>query len=249
MGKASSSKKVARAARASGGRRARGDRNWLFPGVISVVIVLGVMLVVAAKANQDEAGAQTPGTGDHFHMALGVYECDEFSSAVLSDTLGDRYGIHAHTEPPNIVHVHPRPGSTGDDATLGKFFEEVGMEVSDDRFEIPGGETYEEGETECGEDDGVVQLAIWESAADDDPQVITEDITDHRLDTDQALFTLAFAPEDTDLPKPPNADQLGEVTDVIDPSATSTPSSTPGASSTSTPPSTPTTGGASTTAP
>ena len=64
MGKASSSKKVARAARA-GGRVSGGQpRSLLFPGVILLIIVLGVSLVAYAyndRTSQDtSATANTP---------------------------------------------------------------------------------------------------------------------------------------------------------------------------------------------
>ena len=57
MGKASSAKKVARAARA-GGRGSRGGqrRSLLFPATITVVCVLGVSLILYART-QDEAQA------------------------------------------------------------------------------------------------------------------------------------------------------------------------------------------------
>ena len=50
MGKASSNKKVARAAKAGGGRaRAAGERNILFPAALAVVVILGTLLVVYAR--------------------------------------------------------------------------------------------------------------------------------------------------------------------------------------------------------
>ena len=78
MGKASSSKKVARAARA-GGRVSSGQpRSLLFPGVLSLVVVLGIALVVFARQDRlDQDLGGVPQLGDHIHQAFGVYVCDE----------------------------------------------------------------------------------------------------------------------------------------------------------------------------
>ena len=49
MGKASSAKKVARAARAGGSRRAGQRRQLGFPIAVGLVIVLGVLIVFVAR--------------------------------------------------------------------------------------------------------------------------------------------------------------------------------------------------------
>ena len=65
MGKASSNKKVARAAKAGGGRaRAAGERNILFPAVLAAVVILGMVLVVYARNERSaEALAAWAGSG------------------------------------------------------------------------------------------------------------------------------------------------------------------------------------------
>src|SRR3546814_12267381 len=79
MGKASSAKKVARAARA-GGRVSSGQpRSLLFPATLTVVAVLGVSLVVYARAERlAEDREAFPQPGDHIHAAYGVNVCGEF---------------------------------------------------------------------------------------------------------------------------------------------------------------------------
>ena len=48
MGKASSAKKVARAARTGGGRTRRGTTSWVWPGLMALVVVIGLSLWSAA---------------------------------------------------------------------------------------------------------------------------------------------------------------------------------------------------------
>ena len=79
MGKASSSKKVQRAARA-GGRVSSGQpRSLLFPGILALIVVLGVSLVVYARDDRldDDLGG-VPQLGDHIHQAFGVNVCGEW---------------------------------------------------------------------------------------------------------------------------------------------------------------------------
>src|SRR5437763_10144086 len=81
MGKASSSKKVARAARAGGNRRAGQRRALGFPTTVAVVVVLGLVLVVFAR-NQRNANARplvntgaAGVSGDHWHEPYSIYTC------------------------------------------------------------------------------------------------------------------------------------------------------------------------------
>ena len=259
MGKASSSKKISRAARAGGGRRARSGREWMFPTIITVVVALGVILIVVANATQEPVATDVPpraGGVDHFHEAYGFFTCDKFSSAVLQDQQGDRLGIHTHGD--GVIHIHPsQPASAGKNAKLKLFMEETGLKLDDDQLGIPGQKTYKEGRDECGGKDAIVQVARWESPTDTKPEIITKDFGDIPLNIDRGVMTIAFAPEGTKLPMPPSVPTLDNLSDVpgggtqtVPPSVPSTgegvPSSTtkPSRSSTSTK-----TGGSSTSSP
>ena len=211
MGRASSSKKVARAARAAG--RPGAGRNWLWPAAIVVLVALGVTLVVISRGT-DEASAEAPTFGDHWHAAYGVYTCDEFAGS-LADQNGDANGIHSHED--GLIHIHPSSSqATGDNATLSVFAEEVGLGLEDDRLEIPGGDTFVEGEDECGGEPGIVQLAVWDDPSDETPEIVTEDVAGLKLGENQ-LITIAFAPEGADLPKPPSVGALAAPSDLQPP--------------------------------
>src|SRR5262245_60080921 len=127
MGKASSAKKVARAARA-GGRGSRGGqrRSLLFPAAITIVCVLGISLIFYARG-QDEAEALEPGLTDHWHAAYGIQICDALLPNLSSGT-SDPNGIHTHDD--GVMHIHPGAAQevarAGDDATIEVFLEATG---------------------------------------------------------------------------------------------------------------------------
>src|SRR4051794_34093668 len=95
MGKASSSKKVARAARA-GGRTTKGPKRQIaYPLAIAAIVVVGVLVVLIARNDNQDAAAATPIVGDHWHAAYGIYVCDAFLPA-LTDQITDTTGLHTH---------------------------------------------------------------------------------------------------------------------------------------------------------
>lgn len=218
MGKASSAKKVARAARA-GGRVSRGQpRSLLFPGVLSLVVILGLSLVVYARADRrDEDLGGTPQLGDHIHQALSVWVCGqeflpdipEFESTV---------GIHTHGD--GVVHIHPASQlGVGANATLERYLKDV-RDEGDLDFSLSNtkltylDETYEEGETECeGVDDPQLRMAYWPrvSDAESEPEITTGDFTDLRLTDNGGGLTIYFGDPDADIPKPPHAKDLARL--------------------------------------
>src|SRR3954454_15390431 len=74
MGKASSAKKVARAARADGNRRAGQRRALGFPLAIGAVIVVGLLLIFVARDRRN-ANAFPVANKDHVHSTVDVYTC------------------------------------------------------------------------------------------------------------------------------------------------------------------------------
>lgn len=214
MGKASSAKKVARAARA-GGRVSSGQpRSLLFPGVLALVVVLGIALVVYAREdrrNEDLGGV--PQLGDHIHQALGINVCGEW----LPDLPEFETPVGIHTHGDGVIHIHPFSQlGVGANATLERYMKDA-RDDGDLDFSISNskltylGETYEEGETECeGVEDPQVRMAYWENVmdADSDPVVTTGDFGDLRLTTNGAGLTLFYGDPDATIDKPPHAADL-----------------------------------------
>jgi hypothetical protein len=220
MGRASSSKKVARAASTGGGRTARGARPLGWYAAIALVVVLGVSGIVFSRAERrEELAAGADGSApvanvDHWHAAYGIYVCDEFVPKITNER--DPKGIHTHAD--GIIHIHPFVRSAaGRNATLGVFADAVDMTLSDEELEIPGGDSYESGESKCGDETGILQVKV-------NDEVITEELASIKLE-DQALITIAFAPKDAEIPAPPSAGDLSRLnpeTEQIEPAPTET---------------------------
>ena len=220
MGKASSNKKVARAAKAGGGRaRAAGERNLVFPAALALVVILGTLLVVYAREDRAATALEAPiAFEDHWHSAYGIYVCDEFLPDLPEFTAPQNGGNHTHGD--GLFHIHPFSSArAGENATLTNWFLDAGAvlgggdTLSDDTLAVPGGDQYVEGETECqgvDEDAGepIVQVAVWELAGkavdgEEPDRIVTEDFDSIRFEKDGMAFTIAYAPEDAELPPPP----------------------------------------------
>lgn len=220
MGKASSSKKVARVAKTGGGRTKRGGqaRSLLFPSVIILTVVLGVVLIWVSR-DAREVDASPPQPGDHWHSAIGFYICDSFAGN-LPNNDNDPLGIHGHGD--GIVHVHPFTSLAGGDrARLGLYFDALQVDVTDSKIDIGIVDAVEEGEDDCDGEPATVQMKVWDTRAESDPgRIVTGDPGDLRL-RDNQLITVAFVPEGTDIPRPESEPTLDNLSDV--PSASTTP--------------------------
>jgi len=243
MGKASSSKKVARAARAGGSAKGRG-RQWLFPVAIFAIFLVGISIVIVARTSNKQASAVAPAVGDHIHNAFGIYVCDKYLPAVVDSTAADTLGIHTHGD--GIIHIHPfQGGVAGKNAKLSVFADRVGLKLSDTSITMPDGTKYAKG-YDCNGTPAELSAYYWANAFDDStpPKIYTSDFGSIPLRTDRAAIALVIAPPGTDVPKPdsvPTLNKLEDVpgatasTDTTVAGATVSPSSTPPSS---TPPST-----------
>ena len=211
MGKASSSKKVARAARAGGRTSGTKQRNLLFPGVIGLIILLGTGLIAfAANERKNEDDIAPVVNEDHWHAAFGVYVCDEFQPTVPE--FDSPIGIHTHSD--GVIHIHPfSSGGAGENATLGAFLEGAGIDLSNDELTI-GEDSWAEGDTTCDDEDVEIIVAQWKDVQNNEgkPALIRRDFGDVRFREDGEGYTIAVVPEGTtDIPKPESAEQLAEL--------------------------------------
>lgn len=221
MGKASSNKKVARAAKAGGGRaRTAGERNILFPTMLAAVVILGMVLVVYARDERSAQALQDPQIGDHWHAASGFYVCDGFGPPLAE--FATQTGLHTHGTD-SIIHIEPSSSAgAGKNANLANILGDAaellgGEGLSDDSFSIPGGETYTEGEDTCDdlEGDPIVQVAVWADraaaeAAEDPERIVVANFDSVRFDEDGRVYTIAFAPPGADIPPPPSIADLAD---------------------------------------
>jgi hypothetical protein len=206
MGKASSAKKVARAARAGGSRRPGQRRALGFPVLIVAIVLSGTLLVLFARSSREANAAprsQANEVFDHWHAAYGIYDCTEFifqdDATALTDLSGDPLGIHTHGD--SVIHIHPFTDAAGGrNARLRLFFQDVGIDASDSKWTFPDGTVWDEATKTCGEEPGQIVVAKWndaQAAADGERpnELITEDFGDIRFRNDREYYTFAFVPE------------------------------------------------------
>jgi hypothetical protein len=253
MGKASTAKKVARAAGTGGGRTNRGRIPWLYYLAIFIVVMLGTLTIVQSRDSRlnklSLAGLTTPPVPnkDHWHVAYAVYLCDKFAPPITDQN--DPKGIHTHGD--GIIHVHPTArDSAGANATLGVFASAVHMTLNAGELKLPGGHDYRDGD-KCGSKSGRVRVRVFTSQADTVGKDSTLDPRKVPM-VNGELLTIAFAPVDAKLPPPPSAANLQKLNDVAPtttttvpgatsttaPSSTTTPSTTTAPATTTTPPTT-----------
>jgi hypothetical protein len=197
MGRASSNKKVARAARAAG--RPGTGRNLGWPLLVGVIVVLGVLLIVLSRGKTDDATA--PQLGDHWHVAYAIYDCDHFIPNLTDVVAQDTTGLHTHGD--GLMHLHPFATKyTGKGANIGHWGEATGLDLTDTSIKAAG--IDRENGDECDDGKGTLQLKVWDSPTDETGHLIDKDFADY-APQEFSLLTLAFVPEGTDIPKPPEA--------------------------------------------
>jgi hypothetical protein len=217
MGKASSSKKVARAARAGGRSSGARQRNLLFPGVVGAIVLVGSGLVAYAANDRKNDTDIAPVIGDHWHAAYGIYVCGEWQPNIPE--FENAVGIHTHGD--GVIHIHPfSSAGAGEKATLGTFLEDTDVELSSDELTLgeneltDGAKTWKEGGDQCDGKDAELKVAQWEDVSDPDakPALLTSGFDDIRFRGDGEGYTIAFVPEDeTDIPMPETAANLAEL--------------------------------------
>lgn len=252
MGKASSAKKVARAARAGGSRRPGQRRPLGFPIMIVAIVLSGTLLILFARSNREASAAprsqaSEPVNFDHWHAAYGVYDCDQFifvdEGTAITDAVQDPLGIHTHGD--NVIHIHPfTDAAAGRNARLALFFQDVNIDATDSKWTFPDGTVWDESTKKCGDEPGEIVVAKWndaQAAADGElpNELITEDFGDIRFRNDREYYTFAFVPESAlaEIPARPGLiDDLNGLSDVPPDQNIEAPSSTvPGETSSTAP--------------
>ncbi len=248
MGKASSAKKVARAAR-TGGRVSSGQpRSLLFPTVITLVLLLGVSLVVYARNERNQNSLSgVPQLGDHIHEAIGFNVCGQFLPNI--PTFESKIGIHTHGD--GVMHIHPFSQlGVGANATLGRFIKDahdegsIDVSLSDSKLKLLG-ETAQEGKTPCkGVTNPELRVGYWPNVQDaaSKPEVTTGGFDKLPITKNGGGYTIFYGASNATIPKPPSAADLASL-GAADGSqtpnkngvtTTSTPTSTPASTSTTT---------------
>jgi hypothetical protein len=165
MGKASSAKKVARAAGLGGGRAYGSRPAWNYYFAVLVLLVLGVVGVYNAReyrmAKINAAGTVPPTVGQTppWFEGLAVEACGKLLPPVKSNH--NPYGLY--TKGDGIIYISPTKKSVaGHNATLFNFASGIGMKLNAGALQVPGGHLYQDGDT-CEGKPGHVYVMTWSS--------------------------------------------------------------------------------------
>jgi hypothetical protein len=216
MGKASTSKKVARAAGISGGRTYRRQTPWGYFGVIVLIVILGVVGTVASRERRlselKGQGTVPPTVGQVWNEGYGFYLCGKFADPI-SIKSKDPQGITTRTA--GLIDIAPTTKlAAGKNATLGKFVSAVGMTLNAAELKLPGGKLYQDGDS-CEGQPGHVYVMQFAYIGAPTGQLYNGDTKDHQLAKldprdvplgDDELITIAFVPANkaSSIPAPPS---------------------------------------------
>ena len=167
MGKASSSKKVARAAGLGGGRAYAKRPAWGYYFGVLVLLVLGVVGVYNGREYRDGKINSQGNVAPKVHQSppwfegYTIDECGKILPAIKTNK--DPYGI---TTKNGVISVSPKvKAAAGTNATLGKFASSIGMQLNAGEIETPGGRLWQDGAT-CEGKPGHVYVMTWASTAE-----------------------------------------------------------------------------------
>ena len=250
MGRASSSKKVARAA-GIGGSRVRGRSTpWGYYGIIALIVILGVVTTYSSRQRRDTqingAGTVAPTVGTTWYEGYAVYECGKFVTPI-SVKAPDPQGITTRTA--GVITVAPKVKSVaGKNATLGKFADAVGMKLNAAELQVPGGHEYLDGNS-CEGKPGHVYVKEFAGTTDTVGEVYNG--AKHQLPKfdpplvplkDNYMLVIAFVPSSDALsiPAPPKTviTNLTAAEAAAAAAASSSSTTTPASTGTTTPPTT-----------
>lgn len=243
MARASSSKKVARAAGTGGGRTNRGRIPWTYYGAVALVVVLGLVGTITSKDRRDNEitgnGNSAPAVGTVWNEAIAFYQCGKFAPNVKKAT-SDPYGLT--TQGDGIMHISPTTKSAaGKNATLGKWASANGVKLTAAQLQLPGGKLYTAGDS-CQGAKGQVYVKQFAYAGDPTGVLVKGDPAAVHLQ-DQLELVVAFVPpaQRNKIPPPPAA-IVTKLKSLAPSSTTTTTSPSPAATPTTTVPgATPTT--------
>lgn len=161
----------------------------------------------AVPAASDVTG---PVQGDHWHAAFGISVCGEFQPPLMSTI--DVDGIHSHQD--NLIHIHPFfESSSGENARMQLFFDNMGLTVTDASVTLPGANAPLASDGCTIES---VRMAEWQFDFDQGaPEIRTSDFGAARFVNDRQVFVLYLGPADGEITKPPSMVTLSQVAPML----------------------------------
>jgi hypothetical protein len=144
VGRASSQKKVARAATTGGGRTPGASQSFGWYATLGIVLLLGIFLVAFSRneeLNRGQAAAAKTATppkldSDSWHSSFGVYICDHWAPSVPLFETAD--GITTLGD--GVINIRPyTPKASGSNATLSVFVN-AASKIGDGTFKLTSSE-------------------------------------------------------------------------------------------------------------
>jgi len=209
------------------GKKVRFQGGTVFPITILVVAVLGIALIAYSRTStQALAVPPQASNSDHWHIAFGIFVCDDWLPNITGTKEGGTTGVpdpeflatgvHSHDD--GVIHYHPyTAAASGQNAKLQRYLDVYDIELSDTKLQMPedqGGQVFEEGETKCTLEDGKevdaeLRLAVWDDAKNPgDYRILTAGMKNARIDRNGMAMAIFFAPTDVEIVEPPTAAQL-----------------------------------------
>jgi hypothetical protein len=206
VGSSSSAKKVARLAQRGKGKKIRSGGGSLFPAILAGVMIVGLVLVVYARASVPGLDANAEASIQR-RAAFGVYVCDEFVSLPApAATAFSEFGVTDLQDGVILMTSLPADGARG--PRLGAFLDAFKVTLTDTELVIPAsGDQPErrlvEGTDRCDDGDGLLSVKVWNPATDAGTgQTFITAFRDIRLPNDAMGFTIAFTPRNSEVPVP-----------------------------------------------
>jgi hypothetical protein len=158
--------------------------------VVAIVAVLGVFLAFARGTSA------RPSIGDHIHAALDIYVCGQKEP----DLPLFEAGVHTHGD--GLIHIHPQsPSEEGTGASVGKFFQYGGWELSQSTLTLPAA-TFKVGDPCPDGQPGVLRMLkyrlSWRSTSGDDSQFVDECSRMPDADMQEVKDFPGYVPKDGD---------------------------------------------------
>lgn len=212
MGKASSSKKVARAAKAGTSVRAVRERPKLaYPLGIFAILVIGSLLVFYARGERTAAtdkGDQPPKVGENWQEAYGVSVCGAFKPPFPATEGASTNGVSVSGD--GIMSVQPQNGKqAGSNARLDLFAETVGMKLGKDSITLPDGTELKNG-MDCNGQPAKVTVTRWGNVLDpaSTGEVFESNFGDIRFKSNEGAFTFSANPAGATVPMPESTNTM-----------------------------------------
>jgi len=200
MGKSS---RVRGRASVAAARRSRGSLGWY--AAASAIVVLGVVLVAMSSSSSEDT---PPVVGDHWHAAIGVNVCGTWQpdAPEFHERTGTvlQAGIHSHGD--GLIHLHPYSSDeAGTRATLGRFFEFGGWDLSTSSISLWTGQRYDDGFL-CDDEPTALRWSVNGEERTGDPSGYRPEQGD--------VIAIAILPEGDEIGEPPSAARLASPSDL-----------------------------------